>query len=106
MTRSVAAQQRQAHWRAVLSRQAHSGHSAAAFCKSEGIAAQTFYWWRAKLRDGHEEQATFSPEERPAAPFIELSDLAAPGSALREAQTGFVLRLDLPGGIVLTIARR
>lgn len=106
MTRSAAAQQRQAHWRALLSRQAHSGLSAAAFCKGEGIAAQTFYWWRAKLRGGQEEQATFSPEEHPGAPFIDLGDLAAPGSALREAQTGFDLRLDLPGGIVLTIARR
>jgi hypothetical protein len=106
MTRSAAVQQRQAHWRALLSRQAHSGLSAAAFCKSEGIPAPTFYWWRAQLRAGQEEQAPFSREEPPAAPFIDLSDLAAPGSALREEQTGFDVRLALPGGIVLTIARR
>jgi len=89
-------------------RQEQSGQGVAAFCKSEGIPAQTFYWWRARLgKDGSTKPAQ---RRRDAAPFIDLGALAAPVDDA-PANTpgiggGFDLRLDLPGGIVLTIARR
>ncbi|HEX7646300.1 MAG TPA: hypothetical protein VF450_02695 [Noviherbaspirillum sp.] len=96
VTEATQAQQRQAHWRAVLERQKHSGLTAAAFCKSEGVALQTFYWWRAKLRHGTSAAGHAQPDM--AAPFVDLG-------ALRTSETVFDIRLELPGGVVLTIGR-
>lgn len=86
-------------WRERLARQAASGMSVAAFCKSEGIGAHTFYWWRSRLG---------KLDTRPAlhaegvAPFI---DLGAMGEAA-QSMAGVDIRLDLGHGIMLTIARR
>jgi hypothetical protein len=84
---------RRAYWRDVLERQASSGLSAAAFCKSEGIAVPTFYGWRARLRDVPAPQAV---------PFIDLGATAE--TAIADA--GIEIRLDLGHGMTLTIARR
>ncbi len=86
-------EQRRAYWRGVLERQANSGLSAAAFCKSEGIAAHTFYGWRARLRD---------VPGRQAVPFIDLGGTAEAAIAA----SGIEIRLDLGHGVILTIARR
>lgn len=104
MKRSSSVQHRQAQWRARLARQAQSGQSVAAFCKSEGIAAQTFYWWRARLGKCRAAEPATGPHE--AAPFIDLGALAASDGQVQDTADGFSVRLDLPGGIVLTIARR
>jgi hypothetical protein len=104
MKRSTNVQHRQAQWRDRLVRQEQSGQSVAAFCKSEGIAAQTFYWWRAKLDNGRP-AAESAPRLREAAPFIDLGALAASAGQVQDMADGFSIRLDLPGGIVLTIAR-
>lgn len=100
MTRLATTQARQAHWREVLARQESSGLSAAAFCQREGIAPQTFYWWRTKLGGANRSCA----REQSAASFLDLGALPAP-VAHDERTAGFDLRLELPGGIVLTIAR-
>lgn len=86
-------EQRRAYWREVVERQANSGLSAAAFCKSEGIAAHTFYGWRARLRD--------VPAQQPG-PFIDLSGT----TEAVIAAAGIEIRLDLGHGVTLTIARR
>jgi hypothetical protein len=39
------------------------------------------------------------------APFIDLGALGAPAGQTHHIAAGFDIRLDLPGGIVLTIAR-
>lgn len=101
MTRSTSMQHRRAQWRERLARQARSGQGVAAFCKSEGIPTQTFYWWRARLARDDGEATACGGRPGAAAPFIDLGALGAAASA-----AGFELRLDLPGGIVLTIARR
>jgi hypothetical protein len=36
-------------WRRMVRRQASSGVSVQAFCRGRGLAAATFYWWRAEL---------------------------------------------------------
>lgn len=84
---------RRAYWREVLERQANSGLSAAAFCKSEGIAAHTFYGWRARLRE---------VPARQVVPFIDLGATAETANA----GAGIEIRLDLGHGMTLTIARR
>jgi hypothetical protein len=103
MKRSASVQHRQAQWRERLVRQEQSGQSVAAFCKSEGIAAHRFYWWRARLGKGR--TAESAPRPREAAPFIDLGALAAPAGEVQDIVGDFSVHLDLPGGIVLTIAR-
>lgn len=100
MTRSAATQERQAQWHALLSRQAQSGLSVAAFCKREGIPPQTFYWWRARLGAP---AGRAEPAGAPAAGFLDLGALVAPDG--RDERAALDIRLELPGGIVLTIAR-
>jgi hypothetical protein len=95
---TTASQNRQAQWRERIARQAASGLSVAGFCKREGIAAQTFYWWRARL-DKLDARPALHAEG--VAPFIELG---AMGEAARCA-AGLDIRLDLGHGITLTIAR-
>jgi hypothetical protein len=90
---------RQAHWHERIAQQVESGKSVAAFCREQGIATQTFYWWRARLA-GRARPA--GAAQREAASFIDLG-------ALRETAaeaSGIDIRLDLGYGIVLTIARR
>ena len=104
MKRSTSAPHRQAQWRERLVRQEQSGQSVAAFCRSEGIAAQTFYWWRTRLSKYRPVEP--APRRRETAPFIDLGALAPAADESPGIATGFELRLDLPGGIVLSIARR
>jgi hypothetical protein len=104
MKRSTSDQHRQAQWRERVARQAQSDLSVAAFCKSEGIPAQTFYWWRARL--GKAGAAKPAQGRRDTAPFIDLGALSPSVDEAPDMAAGFDLRLDLPGGIVLTIARR
>lgn len=105
MARSANKEQRQAQWREYLERQAQSGQSVAAFCRSQGIAAPTFYLWRARLAKSidapHAHAAANTPRQLEAAPFIDLGALGNTASA-----AGFDIRLALPGGIVLTISAR
>ncbi len=100
----IRAQQREARWRKLIARQAGSGRSVAAFCRDESIAVQTFYWWRARLgkREGQPRVACG------AAPFLDLGTMADLGGsdAAGGPGAGIEVRLELPGGVTLTIARR
>ena len=102
MTRSMHKERRQAQWRERLERQAQSGQSVAAFCRSEGIAAPTFYGWYKRLAKNVDtptaSAATTAIGAHESAPFIDLG-AAAPAA-------GFDIRLALPGGIVLTLTAR
>lgn len=95
---TTAGRDRQAQWRERIARQAASGLSVAAFCKREGIAAQSFYGWRTRL--GKRDQP--APVAAGAAPFIDLGELGEAGAVV----AGIDIRLDLGNGMVLTIARR
>jgi len=43
------AEQREAHWRAVLAEWETSGLSQAAFCREHELSAKTFTWWKREL---------------------------------------------------------
>lgn len=96
--RTNGAEQREARWRKLIERQVASGRSIAAFCRDESIPTQTFYWWRKRL--GEQEPRPRARGCRAKTPFI---DLGALGAGLGG---GLDIRLDLPGGITLAIARR
>ncbi len=95
--------EREARWRKLIERQAASGRSVAAFCRDESIPAQTFYWWRSRL--GHQAPRASSRAGTRRGAFIDLGTVGA-AEAAREAGAGIDIRLELPGGIRLTIARR
>jgi hypothetical protein len=90
-----------AGWRRLLSRQAGSGESVSEFCRREGINAGLFRRWRLRLREAKSatpETARAELAAEGAAPFIDLGDLRAGGSRLE-------VRLELGGGLVLSLAR-
>ena len=112
-------------WREHLARHAGSGKSIAAFCRAEQISQANFYAWRTKLRRGAVGPAVPSA----GATFIDLgavspravdqvaTRLSAPATAAAMAATAapapqavvnssIELRIDLGGGLVLTITRR
>ena len=103
-------------WRNHLARHAASGKSIAAFCRDEAISQSNFHVWRTKLANGTNERAAVP------APISTFIDLGAVSSAIVSAAAehslapapihapltmpGIDIRIDLGGGVVLTIARR
>ena len=43
-------EEKERYWQGLLQRQARSGLSIAAFCRSEGVSEATFHWWKRTLR--------------------------------------------------------
>jgi hypothetical protein len=97
--------QRESAWRDRLSRHAGSDKTVAAFCRDEAVSTATFYGWRARLR-------VRDDAPRPAtAPFIDLGTMPGTGvggaaSCAAATTTGIEVRIELGGGVTLTIARR
>jgi hypothetical protein len=87
-------------WQALVTGQAASGLSVAAYCERERISRASFHRWRAQaaaavtLDAGGEGVA----DAQPRAAFVDLG-------ALRERSSRLELRLDLGEGWVLQIAR-
>ena len=50
-TREVAAEYRLAHWTGVIKQRTATGQSIRAFCETEGIHENTYYYWQRKLRE-------------------------------------------------------
>lgn len=107
---------KEATWRNHLARHAASGKSIAAFCRDEAISQANFHVWRAKLANATNEPAA---APTPASTFIDLGAVSSaivrrgpdPSPApepIRAPPTmpGLDIRIDLGGGVVLTIARR
>ena len=94
-----------AQWRQRIKDQAGSGQSVAAFCRARGIAQATFYWWKARLGKARSVVSARSVSE---VPFIDLGSVNDMTSAVPAslAASGMDIRLDLGGGVVLTITRR
>lgn len=103
---STERQQREARWRELIARQAASGRSVAAFCRDESVSVQTFYWRRARL--GKPEAHAQRPAGTGFAPFIDLGAVAGRSAAAAASATnsGIEIRIDLPGGIIVSVARR
>jgi len=88
-------------WRKLFSRQSVSGLSVPEFCRREGINASLFRRWQSRLASldsgGELPSGTMRDVEAPA-PFIDLGEVRSGGPRLE-------VRLDLGGGLVLSIAR-
>jgi hypothetical protein len=91
-------------WRQRLSRFAQSGQTIKVFCQQESVSVWSFYHWRRRLQ----EPAAPSGSDAAAA-FVDLGAVTPAGARVEAAAaTGaanLTIRLDLPGGVVLTIAR-
>lgn len=96
------AAQRAQQWRERIARQASSGMSVAAFCRQEGMSVPTFYEWRRRLRQ---------PDDRAGAGratpplFLDLGAVPAAEAASLAPGGMLSIRLELPGGVALTITR-
>jgi hypothetical protein len=86
-----------AGWLQLVSRCAGSGMSVRDFCRREGINATLFRRWQSRLA-GSEYGGKVSTAVEVAEPFIDLGDLRSNAQRLE-------VRLDLGGGIILSIAR-
>jgi len=98
MTTSTTGTLRTEQWHERIAQQAASGKSVAAFCQEQGIATQTFYWWRNRLA---KREAGAVTSAAGVAPFLELGAMPA----ATQGDGSLSIRLELPGGITLTIAR-
>jgi hypothetical protein len=52
MTQRQRSKKAWAKWRGLVSEQARSGQSVAAFCRYRSLCVPHFYWWKKRLRDG------------------------------------------------------
>jgi hypothetical protein len=86
-----------AGWLELFSRQASSGLPVREFCQREGINASLFRRWQSRLAGSGSDGKVTTPVEV-AEPFIDLGDLRTRAQRLE-------IRLDLGGGVVLSIAR-
>jgi hypothetical protein len=92
-------------WREVLSRFASSAQTVSAFCEGEGISEASLYRWRSILqgagrnKKSKQRASMVLSDARPsAAPFVDLG-------ALRSDSARMEVRLDLGGGVWLTVVR-
>jgi hypothetical protein len=90
----------EATWRELFARHASSGISVLEFCRAEAINPGVFRRWRSMLNGGGMQGA--KPQARAAAkavtPFIDLGAMGGSSSRME-------VRLELGGGVVLTVAR-
>ena len=88
-------------WQRLFSRQSSCGLSVPEFCRREGINASLFRRWRSMLEGSESGRrvttATAATVESPV-PFIDLGDIRSGGPR-------FEIRLELGGGVTLSIAR-
>ncbi len=88
-------------WRRLFERQSSSGLSVPQFCRGERINVALFRRWRLTLRGsdaGHPTTAEAKLAAPAAVPFLDLGDL-------RSGSARFEVRLELGGGMILSIAR-
>jgi hypothetical protein len=71
MTQRQRSKKAWAKWRGLVSEQARSGQSVAAFCRERSLCAAHFYWWKKRLRDG---KATEFVEVQLAEPTVSAPD--------------------------------
>lgn len=101
-------------WREVFERFDGSGLGVQAFCRREGLCRSSFTRWRARLRaEGRRVEMPARQARRAHGnAFVDLGMLGAGVSAPAAATAAAVaagaleLRIELGGGIVLTLARR
>jgi hypothetical protein len=87
----------QGQWKALLERQAASGQSIEAFCRSESITTASFYRWRKQLSEAQGGVEMSLSDSSPAPAFVDLGALGDGGGGSWE------LELSLGGGMVLRL---
>ena len=99
-------------WRAVFDRYDAGGLTVEAFCEREGLSRSSFNRWRSRLqqppvkvRSPMTSKAGTTPIAAPAA-FLDLGPLATAAPTAAPMPSGVELRLDLGGGLSLTLVRR
>jgi putative transposase len=90
----------EATWREIFARHVSSGMSVLEFCRAEGINPGVFRRWRSMLNgDGMQGAKTQARAAAKAVtPFIDIGAVGADRSRME-------VRLELGGGVVLTVAR-
>jgi hypothetical protein len=104
---------RESLWRDRLARQASSGQSIETFCRSEAVSTSGFYRWKAILGVKGDLAPVSRKPSLTTSSFIDLGALSAtsaerlsaPCNGSRSSQDSIELRIELGGGIVLTIRR-
>jgi hypothetical protein len=84
-------------WRELFARQEASGTMVQEFCRIEGINPGVFRRWQARL-SGKAKKAKRTAVSRVATPFIDIG-------AVQASRPGFEVRLELGGGVILTVGR-
>lgn len=102
MKGTVSGQDKQTLWSERIRQQAGSSLSAAAFCREQGISENSFYWWKARLGQRKEKRADIGAANA-ATGFIDLG--AVRSASGKVCDGGVEIRLELPGGVVLTIVK-
>jgi len=87
-------------WREILRRFEDSGLGAAAFCARERVSVQSLRRWQSRL-GGETEHALVAKTEGLTDKTAEFIDLGA----LRSGEPRLEVRLELGGGVILSIAR-
>jgi hypothetical protein len=90
-------------WRNHLARHAASGKSVANFCRDETISESNFYAWRSRL--GVDTANTASRLQKKPAPFIDLGIVKDSSKTAPVSHPNIEVRIDLGGGVLLTIMR-
>ena len=87
-------------WRKILGRFEESGLTALAFCAQERISTKSLRRWQLRLGAESDQELVAKAAQLTDRPggFIDLGDLRSGGSR-------YEVRLELGGGIVLSIAR-
>jgi hypothetical protein len=85
-------------WRKILGRFEDSGLTAQAFCANERISTRSLRRWQLRLGTDSALPVKAARPASKAAGFIDLGDLRSGGSR-------FEVRLELGGGVILSIAR-
>jgi putative transposase len=89
-------------WRGLLQRFSEGGETVRAFCQREGLSAESFRRWRARLSGRAEAASTQPTMDDTTTNFVDLGALAA---APMLATGRLELKLDLGGGLTLHIIR-
>jgi hypothetical protein len=94
-------------WRELFKRFDGAGLTVETFCKGEGLSRSSFNRWRSRL-SRPPGIATTAVMREPGHQKITPSfvDLGLLGAASAEAAAGLELRLELGGGLSLTLVRR
>ena len=97
-------------WREVLQRFAEGGETLSGFCRREGLCANSFRRWRARLAATNESASALVAASKTAkANFVDLGTLGATTPATSELTVAgthrLELKLDLGGGMMLVLLR-